>query len=101
MDLSKTFDYIAHDLLVAKLHAYGFPMDAVTFIYSCMKRRKQEVQINDTKSLFKMLLLGVSQGSIRGPTLFNIFVNDLLFFTNVQNSQTLLMIIRSTQRKVT
>ena len=68
MDLSKTFDCIPHDLLVAKLHAYGFPMDAITFIYSCIKRRKQEVKINDTESLFKMLLLGVSQGSVLGPS---------------------------------
>ena len=41
MDLSKAFDCIPHDLLMAKLYAYGLYMDAITFIYSYIKRRKQ------------------------------------------------------------
>ena len=47
-----------------------------------MKRRKQRVKINDTESLFKTFLSGVSQGFILGPILFNIFNNDLSFFIN-------------------
>ena len=46
MDLSKAFDYILHDLLIAKLHAYGFSQKTVTFIYSYRKRRKQKVNVN-------------------------------------------------------
>ena len=55
MDLPKAFNCIPHDLLITKLHAYGLSMDAITFIYSYMKRRKQGVKINDTESLFKIL----------------------------------------------
>ena len=61
MYLSKAFDCTLHDLLVANVHAYGLSMDAITFIYSYMKRRKQGVKINDTESLFKILLSGMLQ----------------------------------------
>ena len=54
MNLSKAFDCVPHDLLFANFHAYGLSMDAITFIYSYMKRRKQGVKIKDTESLFKI-----------------------------------------------
>ena len=50
MDLSKAFDCIPHDFLAAKHHVYGFSEDAVTFVHSYLKRRKQGVKINDTES---------------------------------------------------
>ena len=80
MDLSKAFDCIPHDLLVAKLHAYGLSEDTVTFIYSYLKRRIQGVKINNTESLFQILLSVIPQGSILGPILFNIFINGLFLF---------------------
>ena len=77
MDLSKAFDCIPHDLLIAKLHAYGLSFDKVTFLNLYLKDRKQNVRINSICSAFQNILSGVPQGSISGPILFNIFLNDL------------------------
>ena len=74
MDLSKAFDTINHDLLLAKLKAYGFSLNAVKLMRSYLKNRKQQVQINNKSSSENR------QGSIDGPLLFNLFINDLIFF---------------------
>ena len=63
--------------LIAKLHAYGLSEDAVTFVYSYLKCRKQGAKINDTESVFQILLSGIPKGSILGPILCNIFKNYL------------------------
>ena len=91
MDLSKAFDCILHDLLLAKLHADGFNKKALTFLYSYLKRRKQRVKMNDTENFFHILLSGVPRGSIVGPILFNLCMNDLFFSLKKLNMQILQM----------
>ena len=59
MDLSKTFGCILHDLLIAKMGAYGFSEDFLTFLYSYLKRRKQFVNISNVHSMFQILVSGV------------------------------------------
>ena len=52
MDLAKTFYCIPHNLLIAKLHAYGLDFDTVTFLHNFLKHRKQSVKINDISELY-------------------------------------------------
>ena len=78
MGLSNAFDCIRHDLLIAKLHAYGFSNDALLLVYSYLENRPHKVKINGTLSNYKHIELGVPQGSVLGPLVFNTYVSDLM-----------------------
>ena len=84
IDLSKAFDCLAHELLIAKLHAYRVDIPSLKLLHSYLTKRKRKVKLNGMYNSCSKILFRVRQESILGPLLFNIFLCNLFqFFPDV------------------
>ena len=82
MDLRKAIDCLPHCLTICKLHSYGVSREACTLIASYLRDRKQRIKLGNSRSEWTELFKGVPQGSILGPLIFNIFLNDIFYFVS-------------------
>ena len=95
MDLSKTFDCLSHELIIAKLSAYGFSLSALKLIHNYLSKRQQRTKINQSYSTWKDILFGASQGSILVSIFSSVFIRDLflvvtdLNFASYANNNTI------------
>ena len=80
MDPSKALYTLNHNLLLAKPNAYSFSFHTIKCIQSYLSEQLQRENINSNFSEWCKILLGVPEGSILGPLLFNIFINDVFYF---------------------
>jgi retron-type reverse transcriptase len=93
MDLSKAFDCLPHNLLLLKLENYGVSENSLKLLQSYLTGRKQCVKIGSVCSSFLDIYKGVPQGSILGPVMFNIFINDIFDFVKKRKICTIMQMI--------
>ena len=79
MDLSKAYDCLPHDLLIAKLGAYGLDRSVLKLLMDYLNSRKQRTKVGSSYSEWSKIKHGIPQGYILEPLLFNIFINNLTF----------------------